>query len=454
MKRILEPASKSYKIICVDKNAPTLSSSDRFFHELPPKVINNIVAQVKNRSAVRKTCKLFAAYLHSNNLKTLVKHPHFEGSNEDIIKACEQCIETDDHEVLQLIVDRYGLNTVSKTNIIGYSLSEYALLLKHDNCFALLSPPDTEDSIPSIESRVLNMVDPHAEQTIRLSTREHVIMDYITTELFNDLYLHKAIGHDFIIQHLLDKQKKLKARDNHSADNRCAQPTISYNPSTSILERSALHIAAYNGDTNLIDLLLATTPDVINDTAHTALHLACMRGFPRCVAQLLTAGCNPNVTLKKDLNYYKIHKTALDHCAQHGFTECARLLLNSKKLANKAFQCQSALLYATASGNAELVELLLTEKTDPNIHNENILKQFDKDRTVLLPKDDFMQPLEIAVYYGDLILVQKLVTAGAYITEYSLAIAQAKNHNEILPLLQEKRLQIENNKMITNTTIH
>lgn len=70
---------------------------------------------------------------------------------------------------------------------------------------------------------------------------------------------------------------------------------------------TALHRAAYNGDTELADLLLSrgASPDATTPIGQTPLHVAVLVDQPAIVERLLAAGANPN--LVTDLGQSPLH---------------------------------------------------------------------------------------------------------------------------------------------------
>ncbi len=380
----------------------------RFFYALPNNIVTKIVAQT-HRNALRKTCKLFAAAATINNLINLILHPDFKGTIPDVLKACEHCIEVNDHTTLEKIITKYSLNELSQANIIGYSLPEYALLLNKSDCFCLLSP---QGSIQSIEYRCRDFLG----QNNRAFTlnKDDLIADKMHTLLLNTIYIHRATKNTGIVQNLLNNSS-IKGQD-------FAGECFTLSP---------LHVAAYQDDSKLVELLIPTQKvNLSGDVVHkyTALHVACMRGYQRCIEALLAAGSDPNLELSGETR----GKTALCQAAQRRFTECARVILNSNKLVNKTKQCQLALLYATQAGSAEIVELLLAQKTNPDIPI-NIVEKFDEYDS------NASQPIEWAVIYGDIDIINQLLAAGAEVTNHALHLAQENNHPEILCILQRSR---------------
>jgi hypothetical protein len=404
-------APKSYRFICDDQIAKVLSSPDTFFHKLPAEVLTKIVAQTNNRNALRKTCTLLATFSSTNNRPALVLHQDFTGSTEDVIKACEHWIEADDHISLRTAIVRYGLDMLSGTNIIGYSLEEYALLLDKGNCLALLSTSAKHDVLPSLKDRC-NVYTATSDDDESETDAPHTIEcdatmiaeEKLFTKLLDAIYVHKVKKNDATINYYFSQ--KALAKHGRYGDQYAQSPG---------------HIAAYNGDNALIEKLLVLKPnyDRIETTKHNyePLGIACIRGYPLCVQTLLLQGAYPEQDIDTEDSMLNI-KSPLCDAAQRGFTECARLLLDSKKLWEEKEQCQMALLYATQSGCAELVELLLEQGTNPNIDGDAI-EYFYNDETIIAQKAPCAaQPIDLATHYGDHTIATKLIAAGALATKY------------------------------------
>jgi hypothetical protein len=414
-----------------------VATSDSFFHALSIESLTKIVARTNNRNALRKTCKLFKGIAGTAARPGLVLHPDFKGSEEDIIKACEHYIEIGDHTNLQAIIERYDANKLNGTNIIGYSLQEYALYLNKGKCLSTLAT--TDNTLPSLNDRAeygypwgKSPEERYNSMTFEPKELKH---EQLLNQLHSNMYIHKTTQNTAIITVLIRYLQELDG-----------EPGRIMHAFT--FTQSPLNIAAYNNDSPLIKYLLPSQQG--NDLAYygcTPLYVACMRGNPECITLLLAAGWDPNIELSDDglSGCSAPGKTPLCITAQRGFTECARLLLDSKKLRSKNEQCQLALLYAIYAECTKLVELLLSQKIDLPIPAQT-LKIFNRDDTITIKMDDY-QPLDIATCYGNAAIVQRLINAGAKVTDVTTEIAENDRDTEIIRILQNARSKIE-----TNTT--
>lgn len=127
--------------------------------------------------------------------------------------------------------------------------------------------------------------------------------------------------------------------------------------------RTPLHWAAFYGQSNAVQLLLAEKADVnaLDEGGFTALHWAAM--FDKSdVAQLL-------VTNKADLTIKvaKFRWTPLQLAVIHGHVATARALLDGGADPNAKDELNPPALHqAVIGGNKQLVELLLARKADIN----------------------------------------------------------------------------------------
>lgn len=95
---------------------------------------------------------------------------------------------------------------------------------------------------------------------------------------------------------------------------------------TTVYDRlSALHIAASNGQLQMLSLLMdrSSNPDLLNRNKQTPLMLAAMHGKIACVEKLLQAGGNI-------LKFDSLHgRTCLHYAAYYGHSDCLKAILLS-----------------------------------------------------------------------------------------------------------------------------
>ncbi len=135
---------------------------------------------------------------------------------------------------------------------------------------------------------------------------------------------------------------------------------------------SPLHLAAWAGNSEVVEILLNTGPSVpnvnlTNADKETALHCAAQYGHTEVVRQLLAAGADPNIKNSKE-------ETALDHAAQYGRIDTVRLLLESHpEMVGKytaygsMIYCHTPLHLASRNGHTAAVEELLRTGIDVNV---------------------------------------------------------------------------------------
>ncbi|CAH9108805.1 unnamed protein product [Cuscuta epithymum] len=97
---------------------------------------------------------------------------------------------------------------------------------------------------------------------------------------------------------------------------------------TTVYDRhSALHIAAANGQIEVVNMLLniSINPDVLNRYKQTPLMLAAMHGKITCVQKLIEAGANI-------LKFDSLHgRTCLHYAAYYGHSDCLETILSAAR---------------------------------------------------------------------------------------------------------------------------
>ena len=153
---------------------------------------------------------------------------------------------------------------------------------------------------------------------------------------------------------------------------------------------TALHWAVENGHTEIVNLLLVNRAKV--DAKYdgvTALHIAAMNGRTKIVEALIEAGADVNEKIRDEV-------TALHWAAEDGNTEIVNLLLANGAKIHANCDGVTALHFAVEDGNTEIVEALVKAGADVN----------EKTR-------DEVTALHWAVSKGHLEIVEALVKAKA-----------------------------------------
>jgi ankyrin repeat protein len=126
---------------------------------------------------------------------------------------------------------------------------------------------------------------------------------------------------------------------------------------------TALIWAAYNGDAELVERLLAAgaDPNAQNEFGTSAIGEAAIGGFAPVIAALLKGGADANTANPEG-------ETALMAVARTGNVEAATLLLDAGADVNaiELWGQQSALMWAAAQHQPEMIKLLLARGADVN----------------------------------------------------------------------------------------
>lgn len=136
---------------------------------------------------------------------------------------------------------------------------------------------------------------------------------------------------------------------------------------------SALHIAAWNGYSDLCSVLLKSgvDPDLGGGTSETvsALCLASQQGHIEVCRQLIEAGCN--VSQSVDIDDCEC-VTALHMAARNGHSDVVRLLVSAKVDIEAGMTTRlgvsgvTALHLAVESGHLDIIDVLLDEGSNVN----------------------------------------------------------------------------------------
>ena len=124
---------------------------------------------------------------------------------------------------------------------------------------------------------------------------------------------------------------------------------------------TALHWAAYHGDLEIVNALIAAGArvDRVNDLSITPLALASENGHAAIVERLLARGANPNIASESGV-------TPLMRAARTGQAGIVRALLPRKANVNAAEteRQQTALMWAAAQRHPDVVKVLLENGAD------------------------------------------------------------------------------------------
>ena len=155
---------------------------------------------------------------------------------------------------------------------------------------------------------------------------------------------------------------------------------------------TALHLAAYSGETKVVSQLVMKYKCLVEDTdtdGHTPLHYAAIRGKAGVVSILLSE-LNANIQAHNKQNHAALHLAALN-----GHTEVVTLLVEQFGCSpnTKGFKNRTPLHYACDGGHMELAEKLIDDyHCDPMARD-----------------DDGATPLHMSILTGKEITISKLI---------------------------------------------
>ena len=221
---------------------------------------------------------------------------------------------------------------------------------------------------------------------------------------------------------------------------------------------TGLHLAAYFGITNLIEILLRSVDVESKDTSgRTPLSWAAQRGHATVVKQLLEA--KANVEAKSGAG------TPLSYAAGRGHEAVVKQLLEARaEVDPKDAWDQTPLLLAAAGGHEAVVKMLLEANADvdsKDVHDRTpllwaaerghaaVVEQLLEAKANVEAKDGGRTSLSYAAQRGHEAVVKQLLEAGADVEandvhrQTPLLFAAARGHDAVVKQLLDANANVE-----------
>jgi ankyrin repeat protein len=181
---------------------------------------------------------------------------------------------------------------------------------------------------------------------------------------------------------------------------------------------TALHWAAYQSDSEAVDLLLGAgaKPNAATDLGVTPLWLASQNGNAALVARLLGAGSDPNLALLAG-------ETPVMVAARSGYPEIVeQLLTKGAHVDARGSRGQTALMWAVSQKHPEVVKTLLAHHPDLQLRSDVWNEVMAVPPHGYLPYNKAIPhggetALMFAARVGDLASAKLLVAAGANVND-------------------------------------
>ncbi|CAH2306652.1 serine threonine- phosphatase 6 regulatory ankyrin repeat subunit B isoform X1 [Pelobates cultripes] len=224
---------------------------------------------------------------------------------------------------------------------------------------------------------------------------------------YNAVHYAAAYGHRKCLEYLLERTRICRN-----------EPIVS-------TAKSPLHLAAYNGHYQALELLLQSFADVDirDEKGRTPLDLAAFKGHTECVESLINQGAS---VLVKDL---VTERTPLHAAVINGHTSCLRLLLEMTDTTEVVdvvdSKKQTPLMLAVAYGHIDAVSLLLEKEASVDAadvygctalhrgimtgHEECIQMLLDQEASLLWKDCRGRTPLHFAAARGHATLLSELL---------------------------------------------
>jgi ankyrin repeat protein len=162
---------------------------------------------------------------------------------------------------------------------------------------------------------------------------------------------------------------------------------------------TAMHFASAYGNESTITTLLERGADLSikgEDDQSSPLAKAVSKGFTSVVTMLVKAGCDPNAQLYNPYDDTPGNRTMLILAIHGGHVNTAAELIALGAKVNAPHQILSPLVAACAHGNTAMVDLLLTQKADPN----HISTALGRTALLVATRSNYLPIVELLASHG------------------------------------------------------
>lgn len=330
-----------------------------------------------------------------------------------------------------------------------------------------------DEALPEIHKAVL---DDNPTKLSELLLQNNSSVNQVTDDGKIPLHLAAYHGHTEIVEILIKNGADVNKKDYDKPDEfkpgllnfivYLFSPTPPYIAKKFVADgRTALHIAAYQGHTKIVEILIKNGAfiNASDDDGITPLHLASLNGHTEIVEMLLKHNADAEkVNIERE--------SALHIAANLGYTEIVDILLEHNVYAEKGnIEGDGALHLASLNGHTEIVKKLLEYNpcnlttlisTFHDLFPYSLKRLLGCKVNVNGAANDYTRALHLAAAQGHTEIVETLIKNGAYIDHINidwltpLHIASMENRAEVVKILLENNVHINKHSLRQGSALH